>query len=101
VTITPATRVRQRAGVLCREIDGEAVLLDPTGGTYYGLNETGTRAWMLIGAGAPLGVVRDGLCGDYDVEEERAWADLAALVHDLTRHGLLEILPPAEPPAVP
>jgi Coenzyme PQQ synthesis protein D (PqqD) len=85
------TAVRQRPGVLFREIDGEAVLLDTEAGIYFGLNEAGTRAWALIGPGARLGAVCDGLLADYDVDEARGWQDLVQLVGDLVRHGLVEI----------
>jgi len=86
------TAVRQRPGTLCREIDGEAVLLDTEAGIYFGLNEVGTRAWALIGPGARLGAVCDGLLADYDVDEARGWQDLVQLVGDLARHGLVEII---------
>ena len=93
----PGTAVRQRPGVLCREIDGEAVLLDTEAGIYFGLNETGTRAWALIGGGAPLAAVWAGLLADYDVEEARIWQDLLELVRGLAHHGLVEILEHAGP----
>ncbi len=86
------TAVRQRPGVLCREIDGEAVLLDTEAGIYFGLNEAGTRAWALIGAGARLDAVCDGLHADYDVAEARVWQDLLDLVRDLVRNGLVEVI---------
>lgn len=91
-TLDRHTAVRQRPGILCREIDGEAVLLDTEAGIYFGLNEVGTRAWALIGPGARLGAVCDGLLADYDVGEARGWQDLIQLVGDLARHGLVEII---------
>ena len=34
--------------VAFRDLDGEAVLLNLATGTYFGLNEMGTRMWHLI-----------------------------------------------------
>ena len=38
--------------VVFRDLDGEAVILDLVSGTYFGLNEVGTRVWRLVDEGA-------------------------------------------------
>ena len=35
-----------------RDLDGEAVILDLGSGTYFGLNQVGTRVWQLISDGS-------------------------------------------------
>ncbi len=89
----PDTLVRHHPGVLFRDLAGEAVLLDPEAGIYFGLNEVGTRAWNLIGdaAGSTLAAVHAALLAEYDAPPERVWDDLLALVRDLLAHRLLEI----------
>lgn len=82
-TFAPSPRVR------CREIGGEAVLLDLDRGTYFSLNETGTAAWAGLVAGRTLGEVHAELLARFDVEEEILWRDLEALVGDLLDQGLL------------
>jgi hypothetical protein len=81
--------------VLFRDLAGEAVLLDPEAGIYFGLNEVGTRAWNLIGpgagAGATLATVHAALLAEYEAPPERIWDDLLALVRDLIDHRLVEI----------
>ena len=37
--------------VVFRDLDGEAVILDLVSGTYFGLNEVGTRVWRLVDEG--------------------------------------------------
>ena len=86
------TPVRQRSGILFQELDGEAVLLDPAAGTYFGLNEVGTRAWALIGGGATLGEVQAALLVEYEAPPEQVWEDLASLVRQLLDHRLIEIV---------
>jgi hypothetical protein len=91
----PDTVLRHRPGVLFRDLAGEAVLLDPDAGIYFGLNEVGTRAWNLMGegtgAGANLAAVHAALLEEYDAPPERIWDDLLTLVRDLLAHRLLEI----------
>lgn len=91
----PDTVVRHRPGVLSRDLAGEAVLLDPDAGIYFGLNEVGTRAWILFGqgagAGAPLADVRAALVAEFDATPETVWDDLLDLVRDLLAHRLIEI----------
>jgi hypothetical protein len=89
----PDTVLRHRPGVLFRDLAGEAVLLDPEAGIYFGLNEVGTRAWNLIGAGAgvTLAAVHAALLAEYDAPVERIWDDLLALVRDLLAHRLVEM----------
>jgi hypothetical protein len=89
--LVPDTVVRHRPGILFRDLAGEAVLLDPQAGIYFGLNEVGTRAWNLFATGASLETVRATLLAEYDAAPERIWDDLLALVRDLLGHGLLEI----------
>jgi hypothetical protein len=87
----PETVVLHRPGILFRDLAGEAVLLDPQAGIYFGLNEVGTRAWNLFATGAALETVRATLLAEYDASPERIWEDLLALVRDLHAHRLIEI----------
>jgi hypothetical protein len=77
--------------VLFRDLAGEAVLLDPEAGIYFGLNEVGTRAWNLLGPGATLEIVHAALLAEYDAPPEKIWVDLLALIRDLLAHRLVEI----------
>jgi Coenzyme PQQ synthesis protein D (PqqD) len=88
------TRFRPRDGVLFRDLDGEAVLLDSTRGTYFGLNEVGTRAWALLAGGATLAEALAALLADFEAPREQVWPDLQALVRELARHELVEVVAP-------
>ena len=89
--LRPETVIRHRPGVLFRDLAGEAVLLDPEAGIYFGLNEVGTRAWSLFGPGMTLEAVHAVLRAEYDAPPERIWNDLLVLVRDLVDHRLVEI----------
>ena len=84
---------RPREGVLAREIGGEMVLLDVEAGTYFGLNEVGTRAWSLLAEGATLGEVVELLLAELEVDRETLETDLRGLVCDLVAQGLIDVAP--------
>jgi len=78
--------------VMCRVLDGEAVLLDLTSGKYLGLNDVGTRVWELIGEGKPYGAIRGALLAEFDVEAAVLEHDLGALLADMQTRALIRAL---------
>ncbi len=75
--------------VLWRELDGEAILLDPKQGCSYNLNQVGTLVWkMLDGQHTTTDIVK-AICEAYDVDPERALQDLELLLDDLQSNNLL------------
>ncbi|MBI4955636.1 MAG: PqqD family protein [Myxococcales bacterium] len=75
--------------VLSRMLDGEAVILDLTSGTYFGLDAVGSRIWELIQAGATPRQIRTTLCEEFEVDDATVAQDLAKLVATLRAKGLL------------
>jgi hypothetical protein len=75
--------------VVFRELDGEAVVLDLAGGTYFGLNASGTRMWQLIQEHRELEPVAVALAGEFDAPSARIESDLLTFVSHLERKGLL------------
>ena len=74
-----------------RELEGEAVVLNLALGTYYGLDEVGTRIWQLIQRFGRLDAVLDALIAEYEVESSTAERDLLDLVAHLAAQGLVEL----------
>lgn len=89
--LTLDSMVYRAEHVLFRELDGEMVLLDLSGESYFGLNAVGARAWQLIGEGASLRAIAEGLLAEFDAEAEVVQADLLALADDLARAGLIRV----------
>ena len=77
--------------VIAREIDGETVLLDLEGGNYYGLDEIGTRMWVLLTTSPTIEAAFEVLLGEFDVDSGTLREDLTALVTRLTDEKLLEL----------
>jgi hypothetical protein len=71
-----------------RELQGEAVILDLNTGTYFGLNEVGTRVWQLIEQNGSLRAVFDALCAEYDAAPDTLEQDLLSLVTSLAEARL-------------
>ena len=73
---------------LFRDLDGEAVILDPEAGTYYGLNAVGTRIWQLVQQHGQLRSVFEQLCLEYEAAPDVLERDLLHLVRELADAGL-------------
>lgn len=81
------------ADAVSRELDGEAVILELASGTYFGLNDVGTRIWALIGERRPLRQVFEALRQEYDVQPEALERDLVELVEKMREKGLVDVVP--------
>lgn len=89
--MNPTDTAEIASQVMARSMGDETVLLDLASGTYYSLNPVGARFWQLAGTGQTLGQIRDAILAEYDVEDARLDADLAALVADLIQKKLLVV----------
>jgi hypothetical protein len=76
---------------LFRDVGGEAVILDLTSGTYFGLNAVGTRIWQLLEEHGRLRTVLDELCREYDAAPDELERDLLGLVARLAEARLGEV----------
>ena len=76
---------------LSATLDGEAVLLQPEAGMYYGMNEVATVLWERLEEPATVADLRAELCSEFDVEASVADRDLQAFLSDLEAAGLVEI----------
>ena len=84
-------RVRRRAGILSRTVEGEAILLDPDSGTYYAANEVARRVWELAADAPTLEEIHRVLLAEYDVDPERLRRDVAELVERLRAEELVDV----------
>ena len=92
VPLSFAARVRPPEGVMVRELGGESVLLNLNTESYFGLDEVGTRMWVVLTAADSIQAAHETLLAEYQVEPEQLSRDLEALVDQLVEHGLAEVL---------
>ena len=76
---------------LSATLDGEAVLLQPEAGMYYGMNEVATLLWERLEEPATVADLRAELRSEFDVEAAVADRDLRAFLSDLEAADLVEI----------
>ena len=84
-------RVAIPAEVLVRQLGDETVILDLASGTYFGLDETGTRVWQLLERGGTLREVCEAMLGEFDVAPQDIERDVLDLARELGDRGLIRI----------
>lgn len=78
---------------LFREFDGEAVILNLSDESYYGLDDTGTQMWKeLTTEGTTIGAAFDRLLAAYEVDSDKLRSDLTDLIAKLVEKGILEVV---------
>ncbi len=81
--------LQRNSTILWRELDGEAVLLSPSAGNSYNLNQVGTFIWKMLDGKHSSHDIATALCQAYDVEYEQACQDVESLLVDLRNNDLL------------
>lgn len=76
-----------------REVGDETVFLAESGREVLSLNPVGSFIWRQIDGNHSLRDIVDIVCHEYEVEPERAEADLRAFVAQLEEHQLLRLAP--------
>jgi hypothetical protein len=79
------------AEVLVRQLGDETVILDLASGTYFGLDETGTRIWQLLQQGATLREVCGAMVKEFEVAPQDIERDVLDLAGELRDRGLIRI----------
>ena len=95
--MTSSVVLRPGPDVIFRDLEGEAVLLDLASGRYFGLNQVGTRIWMLLAAGSTRAAIFEILAAEYDADPDQIARDAEALLAELAARGLVIAEPPGPP----
>ena len=81
--------------VMSRQVDDETVVLDLKSGMYFGLDGVGKLIWESVEQGLSLKGAVDSVISEYDVETERATADVLEFAGDLVDRGFSKSAIPA------
>jgi hypothetical protein len=87
--IAPNVSYVPSSGIMCRELDGEMVLLDVESATYYSLNDTGTRVWRLLESRATIGQVCETIANEDEIPHEQMLSELVPFIEELLDTGLI------------
>lgn len=93
MTVDASARFHPRPGVHARRFDAELVILDLTGGQYYGLNEVGAEIWERLGRALSVGEIVDELGARFDVARDVLEGDVRSLISELVALGLIVAVP--------
>ncbi|MHB1390973.1 MAG: PqqD family protein [Thermoleophilia bacterium] len=85
--IGPATVVKQSSDVIAREINGQLVILTPSGGTVHELDELGCFIWEYCAEPASVEALTAKIVAEYDVDEAVAQKDLTEFLAKLIDAG--------------
>ena len=93
--VFPADVYRCRDKLVTREAVGETIIVPVSGELadlqrVYSLNATGAFVWERLDGSTPLEVIHQTVTENFKIGKKDAWADLAKLVTDLARAGLIE-----------
>ena len=91
VSISPSSVAKRSEQQTSADMPGEAVILNPVTGTYFGLDEVGARVWELIETPRTVAELCAAIGDEYEVEAKQCEHDLHRLLHELCEAGLVEI----------
>jgi hypothetical protein len=86
----PTVSITRRPDVVARRVGNTAVLVHLGSNRIYELNDTGARIWELTADGATVEGLVDRLEDEFDVDRGQLASEVASIVDDLVREGLLE-----------
>lgn len=95
--VSPDASVYIPEDVIFRELDGEAVILNLENGVYFGLDEVGTRVWLLLAESSSIRRTIEMMRDEYDVDPAVLEQDVLELVSQLTDKGLVRLNAGAAP----
>ena len=96
--ISLETVVQRRGDLLANDLsENETVMLDVTGGSYYGLKSVGKAIWDLIEEPKMVQEVCDRLLEDFEVEADVCRRETLSFMERLDERGLLVVSSPPPP----
>ena len=75
--------------VVARAVGDETMLLDLETGTYFTLNPVGTLVWRGLERAESVDQIVERIVSEYDAPAAQVKSDVAQLLGDLTRRGLV------------
>lgn len=75
--------------IAAKVIEGEAILINLSDGTYYSMDKVGGFIWELIKKNYSLREIAKLICDHYDVSAEQAETDLETLAADLLEEKIV------------
>jgi len=84
--------IRPSRGVVFRRLGATTILVNMVSGTYFGLDEIGSRIWELLIAHSKIGNAASEMAREYAVSREVVAKDVLSLVRELEAKQLVKII---------
>ena len=82
--------IARSSAIAARALAGEMMIMNSANSTFFTLNEVATTIFQAADGRTPLReIVRDKICGQFEVDPDEARADAEQFVAELSGHGLL------------
>jgi hypothetical protein len=78
-----------REEVAAKVLDGEAIMINLSNGTYYSMDKVGGFVWELLEEGHALPEIVAAIAARYDVAQEQAQSDVERLAAELIEEKLV------------
>jgi hypothetical protein len=86
----PERYIARSTAIAARLLGGEMMVMSAVDSTFFTLNEIATVIWQAADGRTPLSeIVADKICGEFDVDRERAQRGADHFVDELSQHGIL------------
>jgi hypothetical protein len=84
------TYIARSSAIAARMLGGEMMVMNSVNSTFFTLNEIATAIWQAADGRTPLReIVREKICGEFEVDPDEAQKDAAVFVAELSEHGIL------------
>jgi len=84
------TYIARSPAIAARLLAGEMMVMNSADSTFFTLNEVATAIWQAADGSTPLDeIVREQVCGQFNVSLQQAQADAEQFVAELSTHGIL------------
>ncbi len=88
----PETYIARSSAIAARMLAGEMMVMNLQNSTFYALNPAATIIWQAADGRTPLSeIVRECICGEFEIAPEQAQKDAAEFVDGLREHGILQV----------
>lgn len=87
-----ATIVKQSDKILVQNLDEDAVMANIDSGYYFGVNKTSKRIWEIIATPNTIADICSCLLNEYNIDTVTCETQVMALINELVREGLVEVL---------
>jgi hypothetical protein len=86
------TYIARSSAIAARALAGEMMVMNSADSTFFTLNEVATVIFQAADGRTPLReIVRERICGQFDVDPDEAQADAEQFVAELSGHGILKV----------